>query len=90
LQDDEIRTLEDANRAHIKATLRETNWLVGGSSGAAARLGMHRTTLIAMMARLGTSRSDGAIRSRRSNRDLCVFQYDGSGAWSIHLEQYNF
>jgi formate hydrogenlyase transcriptional activator len=54
--DDDIRTLEDANRAHIKATLRETNWVVGGPNGAAARLGMHRTTLIAMMARLGISR----------------------------------
>ncbi len=54
--DDDIRTLEDANRAHIKATLRETNWAVGGPNGAAARLGMHRTTLIAMMARLGISR----------------------------------
>jgi formate hydrogenlyase transcriptional activator len=54
--DDDIRTLEDANRAHIKATLRETNWVVGGPNGAAARLGMHRTTLIAMMARLGIFR----------------------------------
>src|ERR1700678_3745159 len=56
LQDDDIRTLEDANRAHIKATLDETNWVVGGPNGAAARLGMHRTTLIAKMARLGISR----------------------------------
>jgi formate hydrogenlyase transcriptional activator len=56
LLDDDICTLEDANRAHIKATLRETNWVVGGPNGAAARLGMHRTTLIAMMARLGIFR----------------------------------
>jgi transcriptional regulator with GAF, ATPase, and Fis domain len=56
LKDDDIRTLEDANRAHIKATLRETKWVVGGPNGAAARLGMHRTTLIAKMQKLGISR----------------------------------
>ena len=56
LRDDDIRTLEDANRAHIKATLCETNWVVGGPNGAAARLGMHRTTLIAKMQKLGISR----------------------------------
>jgi formate hydrogenlyase transcriptional activator len=53
---DDVRTLEDANRAHIKATLCETNWVVGGPNGAAARLGMHRTTLIAKMQKLGISR----------------------------------
>jgi transcriptional regulator with GAF, ATPase, and Fis domain len=51
-----IRTLEDAQRAHISATLRETNWVVGGPRGAAARLGLARTTLITMMQRLGISR----------------------------------
>ena len=55
-QVDDIRTLEDANRAHIKAMLGETNWVVGGPNGAAARLGMHRTTLIARMQKLGISR----------------------------------
>ena len=53
---DHVRTLEDANRAHIKAMLGETNWVVGGPNGAAARLGMHRTTLIARMQKLGISR----------------------------------
>ena len=56
IQLDDVRTLEDANRAHIKATLRETKWVVGGPNGAAARLGMHRTTLIAKMQKLGISR----------------------------------
>ena len=56
IQLDDVRTLEDANRAHIKATLDETNWVVGGPNGAAARLGMHRTTLIAKMQKLGISR----------------------------------
>ena len=50
------RTLEDAARAHITETLRETNWVVGGRAGAAAKLGLARTTLIAMMQRLGIRR----------------------------------
>jgi formate hydrogenlyase transcriptional activator len=33
--------------------LRETNWVVGGRHGAAARLGVKRTTLISRMGKLG-------------------------------------
>jgi len=47
------RTLADAQRAHIEAMLGETNGVVGGRSGAAARLGLSRTTLISRMQRLG-------------------------------------
>jgi formate hydrogenlyase transcriptional activator len=50
------RTLADAERAHILATLRETNGVVGGVAGAAVRLGLPRTTLIAKMQKLGLSR----------------------------------
>ena len=49
-------TLADANRAHIIATLRETNWVVGGPNGGAARLGLKRTTLIKKMHKLGISK----------------------------------
>jgi formate hydrogenlyase transcriptional activator len=49
------RTLADAERAHITATLRDTNWVVGGPHGAAAQLGVPRTTLLARMKRLGIS-----------------------------------
>jgi formate hydrogenlyase transcriptional activator len=52
----EVRTLADAERAHIVATLRETNWVVGGRSGAAARLGLPRTTLVARMQKLGLAK----------------------------------
>src|SRR5579872_1024850 len=45
-------TLADADRAHIISTLRETNWVVGGRNGAAARLGLNRTTLISKMQKL--------------------------------------
>jgi len=49
-------TLEAAERDHILRVLRETKWVVGGSSGAAARLGMKRTTLQSKMRKLGISR----------------------------------
>jgi len=50
------RTLVDAERAHIISVLRDTNWVVGGRNGAAARLGLLRTTLIAKMRKLGIAR----------------------------------
>ncbi len=51
-----LRTLADADRAHIIATLRQTNWVVGGPNGAAARLGLKRTTLLFKMRNLGISK----------------------------------
>ena len=50
-----VRTLNDAHRALIIKTLRQTNWVVGGPNGAAAQLGLKRTTLITKMGRLGIS-----------------------------------
>ena len=52
-----VTTLADAERAHITATLRQTNWVIGGPRGAAVRLGLPRTTLIARMQRLGIATS---------------------------------
>jgi len=39
-----IRTLADAERVHIIATLHATKWVIGGAHGAAAHLGLPRTT----------------------------------------------
>ena len=50
-------TLKDAEREHIIQALAETNWIIGGLKGAAARLGLKRTTLISKMQRLGISRA---------------------------------
>jgi formate hydrogenlyase transcriptional activator len=50
-------TLEDVEREHIIRTLAATNWVVGGPRGAAARIGLRRTTLIAKMHKLGISRA---------------------------------
>jgi formate hydrogenlyase transcriptional activator len=50
-------TLEDAEREHIIRTLTEVNWVVGGPSGAAARLGIKRSTLQFKIKKLGIVRS---------------------------------
>ena len=52
------RTLEDAERAHILATLRETRWVLSGPNGAATHLGMNRSTLQFRMKKLGIVRPD--------------------------------
>jgi transcriptional regulator with GAF, ATPase, and Fis domain len=49
-------TLEDSDNALILETLEQAGWVVGGKRGAAAKLGLKRTTLIAKMRRLGISR----------------------------------
>jgi DNA-binding NtrC family response regulator len=49
-------TLRDAEREHIRRALEETQWVMSGSAGAAARLGLKRTTLQAMVKRLGLDR----------------------------------
>jgi formate hydrogenlyase transcriptional activator len=50
------RTLKEAERDHILATLKETRWVVSGARGAAARLGMNRSTLQFRMRKLGIVR----------------------------------
>jgi transcriptional regulator with GAF, ATPase, and Fis domain len=49
-------TLRDSERALILKTLDEVGWVIGGPLGAAAKLGMKRTTLIARMKKHGISR----------------------------------
>src|SRR5580698_3934303 len=49
-------TLEDSDRALVVETLEQVGWVVGGPHGAAVKLGLKRTTLLAKMRRLGISR----------------------------------
>jgi formate hydrogenlyase transcriptional activator len=51
-------TLQAAERDHILRVLRETKGMIGGSQGAAARLGLKRTTLNSKMKKLGIKRGD--------------------------------
>jgi len=48
--------LKQAEREQIVRALRESNWVVGGARGAAARLGLKRTSLAYKMQKLGISR----------------------------------
>jgi len=50
------RTLRDSETALILQTLVATGWVIGGSQGAAAQLGLKRTTLIHRMKKLGIQR----------------------------------
>src|SRR5262244_2198189 len=49
-------TFSDSQRALILQALRQAGWVIGGPHGAAARLGLKRTTLIAKMKKFGISR----------------------------------
>jgi formate hydrogenlyase transcriptional activator len=49
-------TLQGVERAHILRVLEETNWMLSGPRGAAAKLGMKRTTLQSLIKRLGITK----------------------------------
>jgi DNA-binding NtrC family response regulator len=59
-------TLEEIERDHILRVLRETGGVIGGRHGAASRLGLKRTTLMAKMERIGISRERQYISVARS------------------------
>jgi formate hydrogenlyase transcriptional activator len=61
------RTLAQVERDHIVATLQATKWVLGGWDGAAARLGLSRTTLISRMQRLGIATGNGFRKSACQN-----------------------
>ena len=54
----EAVTLEEAERDHIRKILEQTRWVVAGPKGAAARLGIKRSTLYFRMQKLGISRTN--------------------------------
>jgi formate hydrogenlyase transcriptional activator len=54
----QIQRLADVEKEHIVRTLQAVRWVVGGRNGAAARLGLPRTTLLAKMQKLGIPTRD--------------------------------
>jgi transcriptional regulator with GAF, ATPase, and Fis domain len=62
----ENMTLAEAERAYILHTLDESKWVVGGKAGAAARLGLKRTTLAAKIRRNGLSRERANVAQGES------------------------
>jgi formate hydrogenlyase transcriptional activator len=71
-------TLMDSQRAIIHQALHGAEWVVGGPQGAAARLGLKRTTLIAKMRKLGISRSPRRIRDGWAGRQVIPVSCNGS------------
>jgi formate hydrogenlyase transcriptional activator len=67
----EPETLKGVERAHIARVLEEANWVIGGPRGAAARLGLKRTTLHSLLKRLGLSRPPDASGTELDARGSC-------------------
>jgi transcriptional regulator with GAF, ATPase, and Fis domain len=59
-------TLKESERSLILQTLEEVRWIIGGPRGAAAKLGLKRTTLIHKMRKLGITRPSLQIPDRMS------------------------
>lgn len=72
-------TLMDAERAYILAALEGTRWTVGGRNGAAARLGLPRTTLIAKMQKLGITRTQREPGGLADHGKVYEFPTDSAG-----------
>jgi len=66
---DRHQTLEEVERNHILNTLKETRWVLSGPSGAAACLGLNRSTLYFRMKKLGIARS---VDSRSAPQKIAV------------------
>jgi len=64
------QTLEEAERVHILKTLSDTRWVLSGPRGAAARLGMNRSTLQFRMKKLGILRP--TIEAQTHYRSACA------------------
>jgi formate hydrogenlyase transcriptional activator len=72
------RTLAEAEREHILDVLKQTDGLIGGQYGAAARLGLPRTTLVYKMRKLGIE-APRAQRARSAQHDAPLFARAASG-----------
>ena len=62
------RSLEEIERLHIIAVLEKTNWIIGGSNGAAEILKINPSTLRSRMKKLGIARALPPRRAREISR----------------------
>ena len=74
------RTLAEAERDHIVDVLREVGWVIGGTHGAAVRLGLPRTTLISRMCKLGIPRQTGSDSAFEDHRTRFRARHRGQSA----------
>jgi len=68
----------DSQREVILTALRTTGWVIGGPRGAAARLGLKRTTLITKMKKLGISRP-----VQQKDMDQILGDQESAGWWQV-------
>jgi formate hydrogenlyase transcriptional activator len=73
-------TLRDSERTLILQTLEKVSWVIGGPKGAAAKLGLKRTTLIHKMQKLGISRP-----GLQSSENVMGPAPQGPGSFAGHL-----
>ena len=73
----EAKTLKEVDRDLILQALEEAAWMIGGSDGAAVKLGLKRTTLIYKMKKLGIRHPS---RGRRVSEPLETFEEFESSA----------
>jgi formate hydrogenlyase transcriptional activator len=73
-------TLRDSERTLILRTLETVGWIIGGPKGAAAKLGLKRTTLIHKMQKLGISRP-----GLQSNENVMGPAPQGPGSFERHV-----
>jgi transcriptional regulator with GAF, ATPase, and Fis domain len=75
-------TFSDSMRSLILRTLEDTGWLIGGPDGAAARLGLPRTSLISKMKKLGISRPrSGNAPNTIAEESLAGLQFPSANQW---------
>ena len=72
---DRCQTLEEVERKHILATLKETRWIISGPRGAAKRLGLNRSTLHFRMKKLGIARSFNVLSVDREDSGHSNFSF---------------
>lgn len=63
------KTLKESQRALISRALRAAGWVIGGPGGAAAQLGVPRTTLISKMKKLGITRQERLVAANPGEVD---------------------
>jgi formate hydrogenlyase transcriptional activator len=74
-------TLDEAERSHIIQALLQTAGVVGGPNGAAAQLGVRRTTLIAKMKRLGiVNRRESSVLPLRAAAPVPISEAPNFGS----------
>ena len=73
--------MADAERRHILEALHATNWVVGGPKGAAALLGLKRSTLQSRMEKLGIQ----IARAPNNRRYFGTCRYIGSLKFGTNL-----